>query len=108
MGRSLLYPLPAPFPLLDYPPASKWHNDEKLTVLCGGDSCPTSSISLLVEFAFSLALSLYYSIDTCACPILFANLRDLHHVKTSELFFFYIFLSQFSLPNSVIFYFVFF
>lgn len=94
-----------------YAPASKWHSDEKLTVLWVGDTCPTSSISLLGEFAFSLALSLYCSPDTCAHPILFAKLRDLHHVIISELPwlpFFYIFFSQFSLPNPVIFCFVFF
>lgn len=38
--------------LLTYCPDSRWHNDEKLIVLCGGHSCPTSSISLLGEFPF--------------------------------------------------------
>lgn len=46
--------------------------------------------------------------DVCACPILFANLRDPHHVIISELPFFYIYFSQFSLPNPVISCFVFF
>lgn len=108
MGRSLLYPLPALLMLLNYTPAFKWHNDEKLTVLCGEDRCPTSSISLLGEFAFSLALCLYCSPDICACPILFASLRDLRCVIISESPFFYmVFFSQFSLPNPVIFCFVF-
>lgn len=92
MGRSLLYPLPALLMLLNYTPASKWHNDEKLTVLCGRDRCPTSSVSLLGEFAFSLALSLYCSPDICACPILFASLRGLHCVIISESPFFYIYI----------------
>lgn len=51
MGRSLWYPPASPLMLLTYCADSKRHNDEKL-VLCGGHSCPTSSISLSGEFPF--------------------------------------------------------
>lgn len=52
MQRSLWYPPTSPLLLLTYCPDSRWHNDEKLIVLCGGHSCSTSAIFLLGEFPF--------------------------------------------------------
>lgn len=52
MGRSLWYPPPSPLMLLIYCPDSKLYSDEKLVVLCGGQSRPTSSMPLLGKFSF--------------------------------------------------------